>query len=275
MVLGKLHAGLADGVDAVDFLGAGVVDEVTVLRFAIGEHLQKNERAHFCVVNFRVVQRLIGVEHGLAIDTLAVFGVVLDFDREIAADGLDEDFVENVDVRVTALDVFFTRGERPFEVVGRRENVVALAAVVDIGDRAVGRDGPAEHAHVLDFLAYLEYSEKLLADASQLEELGVLVIVIELVELLEKFRVREKVVGRILFHFAEDEAVLRLLVAVKAENVLDVGLFLEADEDVVAEQEVVAHLLDVARDTVVLGPDALVAQYRELGASEDLEALLC
>lgn len=58
------------------------------------------------------------------------------FTVEVAADGLDEDGVENVDVRMTAADLVFAPGRCPFGV-GRRQRHVALAAIVDVAQFAV------------------------------------------------------------------------------------------------------------------------------------------
>lgn len=55
-----------------------------------------------------------------------------------------------------------------------------------------------------------------------------------------------------------------------AEDVVDVGLGAEADEDVVAEQQVAVDLPDVTRDAVVLRPDALGRDERELRPAERL-----
>ena len=195
---GKLDTGLTDRIDAIDLLGPGVEHEIAVLGLAVREDLEQNEGADFGVVDRSVVERLIGVDDGLAIDALAILGVVLDFDREIAANRLHEDFVEDVDVRVAARDVILAHRRCPFEVVGRGEDVVALAAVVDVAHGAVGCDCPTKHAHVVDVLADLEHGEQLFADGSQLEELGLFIIMIELLELFDELGVGEEVAGRIL-----------------------------------------------------------------------------
>lgn len=69
-------------------------------------------------------------------------------------------------------------------------------------------------------------------------------------------------------------AALGGLEAMQGEHVAHRGLALEADEHVVADQQVPAHADDVARHAVVLGAHPLVGDDAQLGAAEDLLALL-
>ena len=117
VVLGELVAGQADGVDADDALRARVEHEVAVLLLAERLHAQEDERADLRPRDVGVVERLVRVVDRLAVDAAAVLGVVLDLDREVAADRLDEDGVEDVDVRVRARDLVFAARGRPLEVV--------------------------------------------------------------------------------------------------------------------------------------------------------------
>ena len=61
-----------------------------------------------------------------------------------------------------------------------------------------------------------------------------------------------------------------LLELVQAEDVFDDDLLLQSEADVVAEQQATLDVDDVARDTVVLGTDALIADHDELLTTEDL-----
>ncbi|EEF93435.1 hypothetical protein CATMIT_01936, partial [Catenibacterium mitsuokai DSM 15897] len=136
------------------------------------------------VVDLGVVERLGLVVDRLAVDALAVLGVVLDLDREIAADGFDEHAVENVEMRMAAVDHHVASGADPLEVVRRRQRDVALAAVVDIAHLAVGRDRPAEHTQVGDALADLERGQQLAVAHDQLDQPGVLVVRVQLAEIV-------------------------------------------------------------------------------------------
>ena len=161
MVFWKRDARLPDGIDAVDLVVSRVEDEVAILGLAVGKYLQKDQGPDARVVHLGVVERLIAIQDWLAVDALAVLGVVLDFDGEIAVDRLHEDFVEDVHVRVATGDVIFARRQRPFEVVRGREDVIPLTTVVDVLHGVVARNGPAEDTHVFELFADLEDGEEL------------------------------------------------------------------------------------------------------------------
>ena len=196
-----------------------------------------------------VVERLVGLEDGLAVDAHPVLGVVLDLDRQVTSDGVDEDLVEDAHVRVASEDVVLPRRRDPLEVVRRGEHVVPLAPVVDVAEYALAVVGPAEDPNVSLRLADLEHGEELFADPPELPEPRVLVVLVELVELGPEALVREHVAGLAGLERVEGEVVVLALEPVDAEDVLDAGLPLEADEDVVAEQQVVAHDLAMSRGT--------------------------
>ena len=61
--------------------------------------------------------------------------------------------------------------------------------------------------------------------------------------------------------------------AVEGEHVLDASLLLQAEEHVVAEQQALADLDDIAGDAVVLGADAYPPDHFHLAAAELLQAL--
>jgi len=117
VVFRQLHAGQADGVDAIHGLGAGIEDQVTPLLFAVGLDLEQDQRAQLGVVDLAVVQGLIGILYRLAVDAEPVVCVVLHLDGEVAAHSLDEDLVENADVGMTAGHLVFAAGDGPLIVV--------------------------------------------------------------------------------------------------------------------------------------------------------------
>ena len=137
-----------------------------------------------------------------------------------------------------------------------------------------GATAQRKHAHVVDVLADLEHGEQLFADGSQLEELGLFIIMIELLELFDELGVGEEVAGRILRNPPKRDAVVGLVERMQAEDVFDERFALEADKDVVAEQKVVADCFDIPGNAVVLGADPLVPEDSELGTAEELEAFL-
>ncbi|MDT4820899.1 hypothetical protein FQZ97_540490 [compost metagenome] len=276
VVFGQLHAGAADGVDALDLLRADVEHQVARDLLAVGLHAQQDQHAQLGPGDLGVGERLALVLHRLAVDAQPGLGVVLDLDREVAAQRLDEHGVEHVHVRVLAAHVVFARGHGPLEIVARGQGDVALAAVVDVIDVAVALDGPAEHAHVVQLLADLERGKQLVLRDAQLQQRGLLVVGVELAEVGGETRVFEEGAGQ--------RHRLQLVVLgggfawrcepVQAEHVAHGRFLAQADEDVVAEQQQVADAHDVARHGVVLGARAGAQDQRLVGAAELGQPLL-
>ena len=132
------------------------------------------------------------VVHGLGVDALAGLGVVLHLDRQIAAHRLDEDLVGDVDVGMIAEHVIFAGGGHPVEVVGRREDVVALAAVVDVAGRQAGDHLPAKNPEVIRSIADAKDGQQLVVGAAEGEDPGLPVVLVELFELGDELRVAEQ-----------------------------------------------------------------------------------
>src|SRR5690606_25980111 len=176
-------------------------------------------------------------------------------DGQVAPSGLDEQGVENVQVRMAAGDHQVAGGAAPLEVERRRQGDVALSARVDPLQRAVAADRPAEHAHVAAALADLERGQQLAVALDQLQQAGVAVVGVELGEVVDEAGLGEEAVLEI--DRGDVVAVRALEQTVQAEHVLDPGGGLEPEEDVVAEQQqVVADLDDVAAHAVVFGAHA-------------------
>ncbi|MNJ50065.1 hypothetical protein D3C77_453270 [compost metagenome] len=131
----------------------------------------------------RIVQRLGLVHHRFAVDTLAVLGVVLDLDGQVAAEGFDEHRVENVHMRMAPHDNPLAGSLLPFEIKRRRQRDITLTAVVDVTEVvAVTGDRPAEHTDVADPLTDLETSQQPAVTDGQLQQARVLVIGIQFIE---------------------------------------------------------------------------------------------
>lgn len=98
-------------------------------------------------------------------------------------------------MREAALHHHLAGSPLPFEVERCRQGDVALAAVVDVADfAAVAGDRPAEHADVGDPLADLEAGQQLAVADRQLQQAGVLVVGVKLVEVVDEARRGEKAV---------------------------------------------------------------------------------
>jgi hypothetical protein len=247
----------------------GIVHQEARPRLAEGVHAQQDQVAHLRVAEVGVVQRLVHVVHRLAVDAAARGRVVLHLHGEVPVRGLHEDRVEDVEVRVRPADLRVPPRHHPLEVVGLGEDVVALAAVVQVAHRAVGLDAPAEHLHVARAGPHLHHREQLARGAPQLDQARVAVVAKQLGEVGAKARVLEQL--RVVAaggHVAEVVALRALLEAVQREHVLHLHLLLELELHGVAEQEPPAHLHDVARHAGVLRAHAHLPTHFERRAPE-------
>lgn len=187
VVFGQLHAGQADGVDALHLPGQAVEHQVAPLLFAVRQDLEQDQAAQAGEFDLPVVQGLGLVHHLFAVDAQAVLGVVLDLDGQVAAEGFDEHRVEDVHVREATFHRHLAGGLLPFEIKRRRQGDVALAAVVDVAHVApIQGDGPAEHSNIGDALANLKTRQQLAVTDGQLQQASVLVIGVQLVEIVEE-----------------------------------------------------------------------------------------
>jgi hypothetical protein len=116
VVFGQLHAGLHDRIVAHDVAGDRVVDQPAPDGFAIGQHLQQQQRTDAGELELGIVQRLRAVLYRFAVDALPGLGVVLHLDGEVTAGGFHEKGVEDVQVRMAAADRQVTRGPGPFKI---------------------------------------------------------------------------------------------------------------------------------------------------------------
>ncbi|MPM10518.1 hypothetical protein SDC9_56850 [bioreactor metagenome] len=273
VIVGQLNACARNRIHAQHLARQRVVDQVAPLLFAVRQDLQQNHAAHGGVFKHRVVQRLIGFLHRLAVDAKAVVGVVLNLDGERAAQRLHEHLVENVHMRKAALHDLVAAGALPFEIERRWRLDVALAPIVDVLDRlAVGRDRPAEHAHVGDALANLKARQQLAVAHHQLHQPRVLVVRVQLLEILHKALYAEEAVLEL--HRHDLVAMLGFLQAIQREHILHARGLLEPHEHVVAEHQQIAHLRDVAAHAVVFGAHAHTADDFHLAAAKLFETVL-
>ncbi len=272
VVFGQLHAGLHDRIVAHDAAGQRVVDQPAPLRLAVRQHLQQHQRADPGKFELGVVQRLRAVLHRFAVDALPGLGVVLDLDREVAAGGLHEQGIEDVQVRMAAIDRQVAGRPGPFEVERRRQCDIALTARIQIGQFAIARQRPAEHAHVAAALTDLERRQQLVPHHDQLQQARVLVVGVQFVEVVHEAGLVEE--AALQLQRRHVVAVAALHQPVQAEHVLDAGLGLQPDEHVVAEQQAVRpDLHDVTADAVVFAADAEAPDYLQAAVAELGQAL--
>ena len=270
VVLGQLDAGLHDGIQPGRLAGLRVVDQSAPRAFAVRQHLEQDQRAHARELDVRVVQRLRAVLDRFAVDARAGLRVVLHLQRQVAADGLDEQGVEDVQVRVAAADFHVLGRPRPFEIERGRQHDVALAARIEVVHLALGRKRPAEHPHVRVLQADLEGHQQAAVTDDQLQQPRVLVIAVQLAEVALECIIGQE--GRRDVDRRHIVAIARLHQPVDAEHVGDRGGRLQAHVDVEAEQQQVADLHDVAPDGVVLGAYAQAANGLHAAVAELLQA---
>jgi hypothetical protein len=175
VVLGQQRAGLADRIHAHGGLLLFVEDEIARGGFLVGTHLQHDHvRARRGVGDVGIVDLLVSVVDGLGVDAFAGGGVVLDLEREVAADAVDEDAVLDRDVRVTAVTERLARRRLPAELELRRETFAAklgFGAAVEVAQLAAV-EGPLEDGDVVHAGADLEHDVEVAADEGKLAERG-------------------------------------------------------------------------------------------------------
>ncbi len=174
---------------------------------------------------------------------------------------------------MAATDRHVAGGPGPFEIERWRQRDIAFAAGVQIGQRAIAGDRPAEHAHIGAALADLERRQQLVADLDQLQQARVLVVRIQFAEVVHEGGLRQE--AALGFHRHHVVAFARLYQPVQPEHVFHAGLGLQPQENVVTEQQQVgADLHDVAAHAVVLAADAEAAGDLQAAVAEFGQALL-
>lgn len=238
LVLGQTAACPADAVESDDGPGEGVEHQVAVGVLLVGADAQEDQGAHPRVGDVRVRQRLQRLVDRLGVDALCRLGVVVGLDGEDTAYRGDEDLAADGDVRVPSEDVVLARAVGPFDVVGRRHDVVALAPRVQERDRSVVGQGPAQHPCVVRLLAGLEHGEQPALGASEPEEASLAVVAVQSAELADEGGVVEQAGDSVIgqpFEFA----------VVQGQDVTDARAGLPARDGVGADEQCGAHRHDV------------------------------
>ncbi|MCF0089962.1 hypothetical protein B0E37_05063 [Streptomyces sp. MH192] len=264
LVVGETAAGLPDAVEADDGPGEGVEHQVPVGVLLVGAHPQQDQGAHAGVGDVRVGECLERFVDRLGVDALGGLGVVLGLDGERAADGGEEDLAADGDVRVAAEDVVLAGGGGPGDVVGGRQDVVAVAARVEEGDAAVLGERPAQHPDVLGLLAGAEDGEQPALDPAQPQQGRLAVVAVQGRELPYERRVVEQARHGVLGQPGEVGAVQR-------EDVADCRLPAAGGPGVVPDEQGPADRDDVLRHARAAGPQPFGPGEFEAGRPELLD----
>ena len=265
VVVGQLLAGAAQCILAARRTGERVDHEEARFAFSVGLHPQEDQVTEFGEPDLTIGEGLVGFLHRFGQQELALGRVVLDAQLEGAVERIDEHTIEDRHVGSSSAHVEVASDRLPLEVELRGEDMVAFAPIVEIPDLAVGGDLPSEHADVGEVLADLEHGEQPALEATELQQPGGLVVRVEFTEVALELRVVEpsdRVAGG-----GQDVAVAAVE-SVQREHVVDGRLGPESDEDVVAEEQMVADADDVARHAVVLRADAGAVGELEDGLPE-------
>lgn len=187
-----------DAVEPPDGREQRVEDQVPPGVLLVRAHAQQHQRPDLRVRDVGVGQRLQRLVDGLLVDPVRGLGVVGDLDGEGAAECVDEEpaALADGDVRVPPGNVGVPPGDRPVEVVGGREDMVALALRVEERPRRPVRpQRPAQHPDVLGVLPGPEDGEEPAVDAAQPQQAGVAEVAVKGGELTPEVLTAEEGAG--------------------------------------------------------------------------------
>src|SRR5215207_1268705 len=102
MPVRQQDARILDAIQPPRYAQLLIEDNVAKLLLLVRPDLEQDQTADDGVINLCIVERLVPLLDRLAVDAFAAGGVVLDLDREIAADAFDEDAILDADVRESA-----------------------------------------------------------------------------------------------------------------------------------------------------------------------------
>jgi hypothetical protein len=128
----------------------------------------------------------------LAVDACPGSGVVLDLDREIAADAFHKEAVLDGNMGMQPVAVQLAMGARPGKLVLGREEIFVIEAVPEIGEPIIPNQ-PLEGLDVGNRLADAELHEEVGLQDGELREDRILVILVEALEVGLELRVADGV----------------------------------------------------------------------------------
>jgi hypothetical protein len=261
VVVRQQDARVGDGIDAAHFPSLLIEDEMAKLLLAIRAHLEQDEIADRGVINLRVVECLVLLLDGLQIDPLSRLGVVLDLDREVAADAFDKDAILNRDVWIKASAMQFAMRALPLEFVLRRISVLVIESIPDI-TKGPAIAKPLEGLDVRHAFSHAKLHKEMRPDERKLREDGVLVVLVERLEVGLKLRIGEGIDGQ--------SVKLALLVFVQGKDIVEVRLGPQSELHVITEEKAPPTNRDeIARQAIVLRGDTIRGDEPGLDRAED------
>ncbi len=163
MVLRQQHARVFNRIDAAHLLNLLVKDKMSEFPLLVGTDLQQDKIPQTGIIDLCVIQGLIRVFHRLRIDTLTRGCVVLNFDREVAANGLHEHTFLDRNVWMEPRAMQFAVRALPLEFALGRETKFVVTAIPKVFELLVPQE-PLEHLDVVNGLADLEHHEQVRPD---------------------------------------------------------------------------------------------------------------
>ena len=230
------------------------------------QHVAGGRRAHR-----HVGQRLVGVGDRFVDLGARVAGARVDAQLQPAVAEADEHLVEHRHRRMRPRALVFARGGGPLDVMGVGEGVVAVAASVREHDGVSRGDRPTQHLDVVGAIADAEDRQELVAGDAQVDEAGLAVKAVQLVERLAERRFGEEVARVVGGERMELGMVAAVLGDVQGEDVLGRDRP-EFEVGVVSDDQHVADAGDVARPAGERRGDPARARQTELGGAERLDA---
>ena len=210
-----------------------------------------------------IVQRLIGVIDRFGVDPASVVGIILDLDRQIAADGFDEHAVLDRHVRMGPVAVRITCRPLPPERMLRRLGDFVVGSVVDVTNR-VGRYDELERFDIAGAFTDLKHKMHVGSVGKKPSESRVFVKPIKFVKISDKAIIVDQIQRR----FVEIGAVQ----SKRAKHVSQFDFGLQSELDVVPEQQHVTDADQIPRRAVVRSGDAGGGQQFGGDVAEDLAA---
>ena len=273
VILRQLHTGRAYRIYTLHFAGEFVEHQIAPRGFAIGQNFEQDQTAEFGVPEFTVVDGLVEIVHWLAINTETALGVVFNFYGEVAANGFNKNLIDNIDVRMFAVDHLVAGGLGPFKIKCRRQLNIALAAIIDVGYLlGIRRQIPAEHPHIAAAFTDLKCRQQFAVTHGELHQMGVFVVAIQLFKIPLKRRLGKKSSGE--RNFLHRHIITATFQTEQRKNIGDAGFGFQADKHVIAEQQNIPDLNYVTRDAIIFRAHAYARRDRHFRMAEFFEARL-
>ena len=265
MIIGQQQAGLAQGINAMDLLGALVVEQIAIRLLLIRQHLHQDDATGDGIPELRIIQGLIFVLHGVGVDAFARGRVVFHLDGEVAIDRLHKDPILNANMRMQTFAIHLSACALPLNLMLRREDKLVVKAIAQVLERGlILLDEPLEGLHLGGIATRLHHHEEMRPGAVELQEGRVLVVLVVVSEVLQEGGIIQAALA------LGVKGMIARLVVIHREHILHPHGGAEAEMDVVAKEKPAGSNGDhVARDAVVLRGQSRRGDQREIDATED------